>query len=182
MGAASLLMTEMLTPGTLAAIVAIEPIIFPPPYGPSDDHPLTQGARRRKRSFPSRKAALENFASKRVFAAWDSRALDAYVTCGLVQVGNEWLLACSPENEAGFFAAAGTHRAWERLGEVTIPVLVLAGGDSESHPAGFAAEQVARLGRAALEIVEGSGHFLPMEQPQRVAEAIHQTIESITSS
>ena len=43
LGAASLLMAEILSPGTFAAIVAIEPIVFPPPYGPNDDHPLARG-------------------------------------------------------------------------------------------------------------------------------------------
>ena len=169
MGAASLLMAEMLAPGTFTAIVAIEPIVFPPPYEPIDHHPLVQTARRRKPSFPSRAAALDNFGSKAVFAAWDPRSLQAYVRCGLLPAGDEWVLACPPEYEAAFFAAGAAHGAWERLGEVQVPVRVVAGRDSDSHPAEFAAEQAARLGNATLEIVAGSGHFLPMEQPGRVA-------------
>lgn len=182
MGAVSLLMAEILAPGTFAAIVAIEPIVFPPPFGPADHHPLAQGARRRRLSFPSRQAALENFANKPVFAAWDPQALAAYVNCGLVPAGDEWVLACPPEYEAAFFVAAGVHGAWERLGEVRVPVRVVAGRNSDSHPAEFAAEQAARLGNGTLEIVDGSGHFLPMEQPGRVADIIAHTIESITSS
>ena len=182
MGAAALLMAEILAPGTFAAIVAVEPIVFPPPYQPNDHHPLVQSALRRRPSFPSREAALENFSEKPVFAAWDPLALEGYVDCGLVPTGDEWVLACPPQREAGFFAAAGTHGAWERLGEVLAPVLVLAGEDSDSHPAEFAAEQAARLGNGTLEIVAGTGHFLPMERPGRVAEMICQTIESINSS
>ncbi len=67
--------------------------------------------------------------------------------------GHEWVLACPPEYEAAFFAAGAAHGAWERLGEVR--VRVVAGRDSDSHPAEFASEQAVRLGNATLEIVEG---------------------------
>lgn len=182
LGAASLLMAEILSPGTLAAIVAIEPIVFPPPYGPIDHHPLAVGARRRRSTFSSRADALEHFASKKVFAAWDRRALEAYVNCGVVEEAGEWTLACGPEFEAAFFTAGAAHGAWERLPEVRPPVLVVAGRDSSSHPAEFAAEQAARLADGSLEVVADSGHFLPMEQPDRAAALIRQTIESISSS
>jgi len=182
MGAAALLMAEILVPGTFAAIVAIEPIVFPPPFEPIDHHPLVQSANRRRPSFPSREAALENFASKEVFSGWDRRALEAYVTCGLRPEGGEWVLSCPPEYEAATFAAAPLHGAWDRLGEVTPPVHVVAGRDSDSHPAEFADAQTSRLGSGTLEIVDGSGHFLPMEQPGRVAGIIGQVISSIRSS
>jgi pimeloyl-ACP methyl ester carboxylesterase len=175
-------MAEILAPGRFAAIVAIEPIVFPPPYTPIDHHPLVQSALRRRPSFASRQEALANFASKAVFSAWDPRALQAYVNCGLRAEGEEWVLACPPEYEAAFFAAAPLHGAWDHLGEIVPPVCVVAGRDSDSHPADFADAQAARLGNGTLEIVEGSGHFIPMEQPARVAEIIGQTIESITAS
>jgi pimeloyl-ACP methyl ester carboxylesterase len=182
MGAAALLMAEILAPGTFAAIVAIEPIVFPPPYQPIDHHPLVESALRRRPSFASREEAMANFASKAVFSAWDTRSLEAYVNCGLRPEGEEWGLACPPEYEAAFFAAAPLHGAWDRLGEVIPPVLVVAGRDSDSHPADFADAQASELVNGTLEIVEGSGHFLPMEQPARVAEIIGHTIESITAS
>ncbi len=182
MGAASLLMAEILTPGTFAAIVAIEPIVLPPPFHPIANHPLEESAKRRRSSFASRQAALDNFASKAVFSAWDRRCLEAYVNCGLRPADDEWVLACPPEYEAAFFAAAPRHGAWDRLGEVGPPVHVVAGGDSDSHPVEFVAEQAAQLTSGTYEIVEGTGHFLPMEQPARVAEIIGHTIESITSS
>jgi len=182
LGAASLLMAEILAPGTFAAIVAIEPIVFPPSYGSAKHHPLTEGARRRRRSFPSPQAALESFTDKAVFAAWDLKSLEAYVNCGLIPAGDEWVLACLPEYEAAFFAASGSHGAWERLGEVRVPVYVVVGGDSDTHPAEFAAVQTARLGNGRLETVDGTGHFLPMEQPGKVADIIGHIIESITSS
>jgi pimeloyl-ACP methyl ester carboxylesterase len=74
------------------------------------------------------------------------------------------------------------HGAWDRLAEVTPPVHVVAGRNSDSHPAEFADAQASLLGNGTLEIVDGSGHFLPMEQPGRVAGIIGQVISSIRSS
>jgi len=182
LGAASLLMAEILSPGRFEAIVAVEPIVFPPPFQPADHHPLAQLARRRRPSFAGKQEALENFSQKPVFAAWDRRALEGYVDCGLLPDGEEWSLACPPEFEASFFASGGAHDAWDRLPEVRLPVQVVAGRDSDTHPAEFAREQTARMARATLEIVDDSGHFLPMEQPGRVAAIAAQTIESIASS
>ena len=177
-----MLMAEVLSPGTFAAIVAIEPIVFPPPYGPNDHHPLAQGALRRRSTFPSRQAALEHFEARPVFAAWDRRALEAYVECGLVESESEWVLACAPEYESAFFAAGAAHGTWDRLSEVEPPVLVVSGRDSSSHPAEFAAEQTAQLPNGSLEVIDDSGHFLPMEQPGRVAGLVRQIIESISLS
>lgn len=182
LGAASLLMAEILSPGTFEAVVAVEPIVFPPPFQPADHHPLARLARRRRSSFAGKREAFVNFSGKQVFAGWDPRALEGYVDCGLLPEGEEWRLACRPEFEASFFASGGAHNAWDRLSEVEAPVHVVAGRDSDTHPSEFAREQTDRLGNATLEIVEDSGHFLPMEQPGRVAAISAQIIESITSS
>ncbi|MEJ7797129.1 MAG: alpha/beta fold hydrolase [Solirubrobacteraceae bacterium] len=60
---------------------------------------------------------------------------------------------------------------WERLGELTMPVAVLAG----EHDAKFVA-LARRLGQglpqASLSVVAGAGHALTLEAPQAVAAAI----------
>lgn len=156
--------------------------MFPPPYQPNDHHPLAVGARRRRALFADRRDALSHFGAKPVFASWDSRALEAYVRCGVVEEGDAWALACPPEYEAAFFASGAAHGAWDRLPEIAARVLVISGRDSSSHPAEFAAEQAGRLPNGALEVIEGAGHFLPMEQPGTVAALIRQVIESTRSS
>ncbi len=170
-GAAALLMGEMLAPGSFGALVLVEPIVFPGPYRPNVPNPLSAGARRRRAEFPSPEAALENFRGKGPFARWEERALRAYVAGGLREEGGGWALKCRPEVEAAFYERATEHAAWERLGEVAPPAMVLAGRDSDSHPEEFARRQAARLARAEAVVVEGATHFVPMERPAAVAEA-----------
>ena len=60
-GGAALAMAEILVPGTFQALVLVEPIVFPGPYARAEENPLTAGALRRRRSFPSLEAVLESF-------------------------------------------------------------------------------------------------------------------------
>jgi len=168
-GAASLLMAELTRPGTFAALVLVEPIVFPPPYVRYEALPLALAAERRRRSFPSQEAARAGFVGRGPFAGWQDEALDAYVAHGFRSVDGEWVLKCLPEVEAECYRAATLHGAWDRLGEVSCPAVVVAGADSDSHPADFAAEQAARLGNGRVEIVAGATHFVPMEQPGVIA-------------
>jgi pimeloyl-ACP methyl ester carboxylesterase len=173
MGAAALVMAQLADPSRFDFLVLIEPIIFPGPYRYGDNE-MSAIALKRKRRFPSRRAALENFRSRRAFARWDSGALAGYVEGGLIDVDGGVELACSPEVEAEIYRGSGAHRAWERLGEVVIPVLILVGSDSDTTSHATAREQSAQFPRAGLESVPGAGHFLPMELPGLVADRVRR--------
>ncbi len=60
---------------------------------------------------------------------------------------------------------------WDRLGELTMPVLLIAG----EHDAKFSAinrEMQSLIPKAQLEIVAGAGHTVHAEQPQRHNEMV----------
>lgn len=175
-GGAALVLAELLRPGTFTRLLLIEPIIFPGPYERFPDQPLVVMSRKRTPSFPSRAAAFENYENKGPFARWDKRALDAYVDGGFVEHDGAWRLKCDPDDEAETFLAATMHAAWERLGEVRCPVFVVAGEHSDSHPTDYLAAQTGRFPNAVHDIVDDASHFLPMEQPGRVAELIRDHI------
>lgn len=170
-GGTALLMAELLRPGTFAALILVEPVVFPPPHARDADSPLAAGALRRKASFPSRRAALENFRGRGPFAGWDERALEAYVDGGTRRQGGALALKCRPEVEAEFYRSGSAHGVWERLGEIGARCLLVAGEFSGIYSSEFAAAQAQRLG-ARLEIVPGASHFFPMQQPERLAEII----------
>ena len=170
MGACALTMAQLSDPDRFRFMVLIEPIIFPAPHG-RGEHPLVEAASRRKSSFDSRQAALENFSSREAFSDWDTRALTAYVNCGLEGKGPV-TLACRPDVEADIYRASNDHDTFERLGEIDIPVLILAGEESDTMAPGFARIQAEQFVSAGVEIVPGTGHFLPMEKPDLVAERV----------
>jgi pimeloyl-ACP methyl ester carboxylesterase len=177
MGAAALTMAQLADPGRFRFLILIEPIIFPGPHGRLD-HPLSVLAVRRRKTFDSRAAALENFSSKDAFSGWDAAALEAYVRCGLVGDGPVEL-ACDPDLEADVYRGSNAHETWERLGDIEIPVLILAGEASDTTPPGFARLQAAQFEKAGLEIVPDAGHFLPMEKPRLVADRVRRVVETL---
>ena len=169
MGGAALAMAEILRPGTFTALVLVEPIVFPPPFA-RFDNPMVSGALRRRDAFPSPSAALSNFASKAAFSRGDSEVMDSYVHGGLVEEAGEWRLRCRPEHAADVYRGGSAHGAYDRLGEVEIPVLLMAGEHSTTHNEGFVEDLRSRFGNATSMVIPGTGHFLPMEQPALVAQ------------
>jgi pimeloyl-ACP methyl ester carboxylesterase len=167
MGGAALVMAELLAPGTFAALLLIEPILLPPPYVRTEAA-LALAVEKRRRDFESRQAAWENYATKPPFSTWDPDALSGYVDCGFIDTADGVTLACPPEDEAEIYRSATLHGAWDRLGEVNAPVLVIAGTASETHTTERVRALCDRFPSAGMEIVEGAGHFLPMEMPDLV--------------
>jgi len=172
-GGAALAMSEILRPGTWARLVLIEPIIYPGPYGRGEDHPLVLGALRRREALSTREDTRAWFAGRGPFARWTAEALDLYVEHGFRDgADGARHLACAPQTEAEFYRTATTHRAWDRLGEVACPVVVVVGADSTTHPAEFARFFTGRFPRGGLVSVAGGTHFVPMERPEAIAEVI----------
>ena len=74
------------------------------------------------------------------------------------------------EGLASSLEQAGTgaqEPAWDRLGDLAVPVLVLAGGDDAKFAA-LAARMTGAIGtNATLALVDGAGHAAHLEQPER---------------
>lgn len=168
-GAASLVMAELLQPGTFASLVLVEPIIFAMPPARMEDNPMTAAALRRRRNFASPRAVVESFRSRGAFAGWTEEALGLYADHGFRPGPEGWELKCRPETEAEFYRGATAHGAWARLHEVSCPVMLAAGERSASHPRDFLEAMRQRFPHSLLEVVPGAGHFLPMERPEAVA-------------
>lgn len=172
MGAVALVMAQLADPGRFRVLVLIEPIIFPGPHV-RQDHPMSVVAAKRTPGFASREVAREQLSAASVFADWVPEAMDGYVDCGLIGEGPVEL-ACNPEIEADIYRASNAHDTWERMSDVEAPVLILAGETSDTTPPDFARRQAEQFPSAGLEIVEGAGHFLPMEKPDLVARRIRR--------
>ena len=175
MGGAALLMAELDAPGTFAGLVVFEPIVMPAvieiPQGQGNF--LAAGARKRRSTFASFDAAFDNYRSKPPLSGWDASILRDYVEYGLRDDGNGGVtLKCTGENEALTYEMGGTHGTFERLNEVTCPVLVLAGTIDGEGPAAMAETIAVNLKNGLYKQFDQLTHFGPMEAPSLIAATI----------
>lgn len=176
MGAAALLLAEQQRPGTFSALWLYEPIVFPGAFSGASENPLEAGALRRRRTFPGRAEAFANFASKPPLSELGTAALAAYVGYGF-EAGPEGVsLRCRPEDEAAGYRMGIRHRAWEHLGEVRCPVVVLRGAARDPGPASVAPAIAEALPLGRLEDHPELGHFGPLAAPGTMARSIRSLL------
>jgi len=174
MGGACLLMAAHRRPGLFRGLVLFEPIVFPTDRPRTDTgNPLAAGARRRRRRFASLAEAEANFAAKPPMAAFTPEARWAYVRGGFHPTEDGAVeLACAPETEAGTFETGGSHRGWDVLPQIDVPVLVLAGVVQPFQASSIAVEIARHLPHARYVEDPSMDHFGPMTHPERVARMI----------
>lgn len=190
MGATALLLAELSRPGTFGPLYCYEPVTAPVRGGPTRDEELAERTLRRRETFPSRKAARDNFAAKMPFAAFSPASLDAYVQhcfgpdleghppdndndngsdngdAGPVR------LRCGAAEESTLYRMGARHGLFERLGEIRCPVTVASGLANDGHPSAFAAAVASQVPHASLVRYEDLSHFGPQEDPARIAAGI----------
>ena len=176
-GGAAVAMAEIERPGSFEALILIEPIIYPPPFAREEEGRLAVLALRRRTSFDSVESALASFRGRGPFADWVDEALRAYVECGTVADGDGGRrLACAPDVEAEFYRAAHAHGAWDRLGEIRCPVVVVVGEHSDTHTPEFTASLTERFADGRAVTVPGATHFAPMEKPREIAGIVRDAL------
>ena len=110
LGGTGLLLAELQSPGALFdQLLLWEPILFNPDpqikqRRQSGGADKARASSRRRADFDSPRQALESFAAKPLFAAWDPRSLEGYIRGGLrMKDGHNgagaggWTLSCAPE-------------------------------------------------------------------------------------
>jgi pimeloyl-ACP methyl ester carboxylesterase len=173
-GGAALLLAEQRRPGTFRALYCYEPIVFPPLPEEilSGPNPLADGALRRRTTFPSVEAAIDNYAAKQPFCELDADVLDAYVRFGFSADDDGIHLKCRPEIESKVYRMGGQHGAFARLNEVGCPVTVAAGAATPYTPAAMAPAIADALPHGTLEEHPDLGHFGPLQDPGHIANCI----------
>jgi pimeloyl-ACP methyl ester carboxylesterase len=172
MGGAVLMMAELARPGTFTALAVYEPIVFPGGLV-ENENPVAEGARRRRVEFPSREAALANFAAKPPLDILAPEVLTLYVEHGFAATPEGTIrLKCAPETEARTFEGSARHDTYSRLGEIQCPVLVMSGPAADGRPAEIASDVARQLPQGELHTFEQLGHFGPLEDPPAVAAVV----------
>ncbi len=188
LGAVTTFIAAARYPHLFTGIVLIDPVILPRrrllfnavlrSFGLSGRQSLAKGARRRRSVFRGKQAALKRFLSGRgIFHSWHPEFIEAYLECGLLEKDAETaILRCDPELEARIYESVPTN-IWRYAGRISCPVLSIRGEHSTTFLPDAAAALDAAVADCQTVTIPDAGHFIPMEQPEDCARAIHDFIE-----
>lgn len=191
MGATVSLLVAAKRPDLVKGVVLVDPVLLSPSRYFAQHVPifgqvgaessLSRGARRRRNSFASVAEATEYFYGRGAFKTWRPPFLDDYVVDGVLRrEDGTFGLACAPAWEAAVFKA---HRiapwgAIRKLRKRRMPLIVLqAARDSTALPDTDARVHKVRPD-AAVTKVPGTTHFVPMERPYVVRDALRLVYEA----
>jgi pimeloyl-ACP methyl ester carboxylesterase len=157
------------------ALVLFDPVLMRQPGQPMPDlreTPLAVGARRRRRKYDSKAAALEAYAGRGAFLSWPAEAVAAYVEDAFAASPDGGVeLTCAPDWEAAIFCSQD-HDPWAPFQQLAVPIHVLRAAHYSTCLAGPMQAEVEGHTERTLETVPGSSHFLPIERPELVAQVI----------
>ena len=140
---------------------------------------MISGALRRRAAFASRADARAAYLGRGAFATWPEAMIDDYVEDGFRDLPSGAVeLACTPLWEASNYAAQA-HDSWGALASYPGPVRILAAetGSTCREPPEFDIESLAP--RISLTRTPGTTHFLPMERPDLVMDALAETLLAV---
>lgn len=161
-----------------------EPILFPldGSWPEPEANPLAELARRRRARFDSVDDALARYRSRPPFDRCDPAAVRAYVEHGFRPApdGDGVVLKCDPATEATVFEQSHTNE-FGRLGDISMPVGVAAGGDGEP-PAQGAPLVADSLPSGTFRRFDDLTHFGPLEDPAAIAAAVAEQAHAVVSS
>jgi pimeloyl-ACP methyl ester carboxylesterase len=89
-----------------------------------------------------------------------------------VEVTRDGLVSTSAAARTGFLAAMGAMDLRSQLSSITLPVTVLVGTKDRLTPVRLGRSLANRIPGAQLVILPGAGHMLPLEEPDRIVDAI----------
>lgn len=150
----------------LDGLVLLSPVMPDRPFEPEFMDNLREVARA-VRSEGVRSAMLGPWAASPLFAASMRKP---EVVAALEEIVRDF-----PGADYLATARDRVERDWklpDRLAEITAPTRVAVGSEEMAGFRAFADEAAAGIPGATLEVLEGCGHLLPLEAPQRVAEII----------
>lgn len=187
MGGAALVSAALRRPDLFRALFLYEPIIFPPPPTPTSGEPprhggniLADGARKRRRTFPSLAAALDNFAAKPPMAGFHPDAREGYVRQGFASHPDGSVeMKCTPEFEARTYETSAVDPEWSELARLAVPCWVLSGAGEAMTPAAIAPVVAEQIPDATFVRWDELGHFGPLDHPEFFAGFVARAIAGL---
>jgi len=189
-GIASLL-AALDEPERFRALILLDPTILPPERvqvmkmaqetGQTEQIPLVQTARRRRRAFDSVDDAYAYFKTKPLFNGWPDETVRLYAE-SLTRPsanGNGVELAWTPEWEAHYYRSMYTE-IWETLPRLRglLPTLVIRGGTTDTFVESAAERMKSLVPDAAYVDIPGHGHLFPQSAPEETRRVMETWLET----
>ncbi len=177
MGATVSLLAAAARPDACAGLVLADPAMIPFDVarglapGEVPANAMADQAVRRRGSFASRSDIRAAYAGRGVFARWADADLDAYLDGGLIPSGDGVGLACAPAWEAATFRAVATDVEAE-LARIDVPFVLIAGAEGSTVRDADIGAFAAHPRCLDAERIPGTTHFVPLERPDAVREAV----------
>lgn len=92
----------------------------------------------------------------------------------------EMTARCDPAVTAGDFRACNQFDVMTRLGEITLPVLIISAEDDQLTPPKYSDFLEKNIAGAVRCRIPEAGHVVPVEKPDEVTRAIKEFLESIS--
>jgi pimeloyl-ACP methyl ester carboxylesterase len=176
-------------PGRFHALILLDPTFLPPERvrmiklaqesGQTEQIPLVQIARRRRRTFEDVDDAYTYFKGKPLFADWPDATLRLYAESMTRPSANGLQLAWTPEWEAHYYRSMYTE-VWETLPRLRglLPTLIIRGSATDT----LVEESLAQLKRLVPDAIyvdiPGHGHLFPQSAPNQTRHIIEDWLAS----
>ncbi|KAL7752466.1 hypothetical protein RI367_002000 [Sorochytrium milnesiophthora] len=159
-----------------ARLIVVEPMVYPEKVeGNFEESPVAVKAEKRRRVFPNRDQVTQALRKKTLFGVFTESAWQYYLWHGFNDVAEGVELKCHPKDESINFGRGPLDNTWDKLGSIKVPVLAMAGASSMlqgSERMETLAKQIPRGEHATVD----AGHLWPLEQPERLADALLQAV------
>lgn len=179
MGAVTGVLAASRAPERVAGLIALDPVLLPEVawlgarianLTRSDRLAIVRRALSRPHTFESFETAFAFYRDKRAFQRLSDAALWDYVLAGHTEAqGHGVSLRWSGAWEACVYRSAPL--VWRRLRRLQLPMLGIAGRDSDVLPGSIRLRWQRAVPQLELEVLEG-GHLIPLEQPEACAARI----------
>jgi pimeloyl-ACP methyl ester carboxylesterase len=182
MGATVALLAGAARPAAVSGLVLFEPVVMsrwrmiaahlPGGAKALRQQPLAVGAAKRRSVFDSVEDAFASYKGRGAFKTWSDIMLADYIAGGFRERDDGKVeLACAPEMEAAIFANH-CHNPWAAAARVRAPMQVFRAETGSTCNIGVGDGFFSGNRRARLFTVAGTTHFLPMERPDVVRDAL----------
>ncbi len=182
MGATVALLAAGKRPDLARGVAMLDPVFMSPamygiaqlPGAPlfwSVTFPIARGAARRRNNFATREEAVAGLTGRGVFRSFKPEQLAAYVEDGFRETADGLRLSCTPAYEARTFSAQRID-PWRALARAPAPIVCLRAERHSTMPQAAADRFMEVRPEGRLAVVEGAGHMIPIERPDRARAAI----------